>query len=34
MEPGSYRVYLAEFDAEVDEAEAATGGDGPTGAAP
>ena len=34
MEPESYRVYLAEFDAEAEKAEATTPGNGPTEVAP
>lgn len=34
MEPESYRVYLAEFDAEAEDAEARAAGDGPTEVAP
>jgi hypothetical protein len=34
MEPESYRVYLAEFDAEAEVAEATAAGDGPVEVAP
>jgi len=34
MEPESYRVYLAEFDAEGEDAEATAAGDGPAEVAP
>jgi hypothetical protein len=34
MEPESYRVYLAEFDAEAEDAEATAAGDGPAKVVP